>query len=298
MLFSVIIPTYNRANFLPDTIHSVLQQTFSDFEIIIVDDGSTDDTEKVVQPFISSNSNIVYYKIPNSERGYARNYGANKSNGEWIYFLDSDDILYPDHLEKGYQILFENPNLSIFSLGYDIITSDKRVIESKTFRFSYVNHLLIEGNPLGCHGVFIRKKFFKDFQFNEDRTIAGLEDWELWLRIASHKLIPHFPIITSALVNHSNRSVMQVNKDKWIKKVETFIHYVVNNPSITKTYQKQMPRFYCSAYTYLALHLSFNQLYTKDSFHYLIKGLKHYPLFIFKKRFFAITRNLLRNLLT
>lgn len=293
--FSIIIPTYNRAQFITNTILSVINQTLKDFEIIIVDDGSTDDTSKVIQPFLSSN--ISYYKIQNSERGFARNYGASKSSGEWLCFLDSDDILYPHHLENAYKIIIQNSNIQIFSLGFDSITFNHNVIQTIKLKTSYVNDILIKGNPLGCQGVFIKKILFEQFKFNEDRTIAGLEDWELWLRIAAQIPIAHFPIVTSAFIQHQNRSVLQIDKNKWIKMVETFIQYITHNKDITNKYQSKIHQFYCSAYTYLSLHLSFDKRNTKESFYYLIKGLKHYPLFIFQKRFYAIIRNLLLHLL-
>jgi glycosyltransferase involved in cell wall biosynthesis len=95
--FSIIIPTYNRAHLIGNTIQSVLSQSYPHFEIIVVDDGSTDNTEDVIASFDSPK--IRYIKIKNSERGYARNYGAKQAKGEWLYFLDSDDKLYPNHLE-------------------------------------------------------------------------------------------------------------------------------------------------------------------------------------------------------
>jgi hypothetical protein len=141
--------------------------------------------------------------------------------------------------------------------------------------------------------MFIKKTFFLQHKFNEDRTIAGLEDWELWLRISAHHEIKHFPIVTSAIIQHDERSVMQIDKDKWIKKVETFIHYVTSNPEIKKKYNHQMHRFYCGAYTYLALHLSFNPAYRKVALHYLLKGLKYHPKFLLSKRTLATIKRIL-----
>ncbi len=291
--FSIIIPTYNRGDIILNAIQSALNQSFNDYEIIIVDDGSTDNTENIIQQI--HHPHIFYYKISNSERGYARNYGATKASGEWIYFFDSDDLLYSNHLEKAYEIITKNNNLDIFSLGYDIITPSGKIIKTIKLKYTFVNSVLIKGNPLSCHGVFIKKSIFERFKFNEDRAIAGLEDWELWLRIATEIDIYHFPIVTSALVQHENRSVMKINKDKWIKKVETFVEYVISNSKIIKKYSSQLHKFYCSAYTYLSLHLSFDKRYKKESFRYLIKGLTYHPVFITQRRFFAIIRNLLLN---
>ena len=96
ILFSIIIPTYNRASLIKETINSVLLQDYPNFEIIIVDDGSTDDTENIVKSI--EDSRINYHKKTNAERGAARNFGIKLAKGEYITFLDSDDILYVNHL--------------------------------------------------------------------------------------------------------------------------------------------------------------------------------------------------------
>lgn len=97
-LVSVIIPVYNSANYIAETINSVLQQSVRDFEIIVVDDGSTDHLKEVLDPFIVSKQ-IIY--IPQVNRGVsaARNHGYGKSNGEYVAFLDSDDVWLSDNLE-------------------------------------------------------------------------------------------------------------------------------------------------------------------------------------------------------
>src|SRR5258705_128554 len=104
-VFSVIIPTYNRTEFMTRTIQSVLDQTFKSFEIIIVDDGSTDNTETILQPLIQQHSNISYFKKKNEERGAARNFGIMRAKGNYVTFLDSDDIFYPGHLQEAMELL-------------------------------------------------------------------------------------------------------------------------------------------------------------------------------------------------
>lgn len=286
MIFSIIIPTYNRADLIKETIQSVLNQTFTDYEIIVVDDGSTDNTADVVQSFTSYK--IRYFKIPNSERGYARNFGASKASAPWLYFLDSDDLLYSHHLKTAYEIIYNHSYLNIFHIGYEIADKKRR----KRIINIHPNDIIF-GNPYSCHGIFIQKDFFEKFKFNEDRTIAGLEDWELWLRISAHTEIQHFPVVTSAIVQHDERSVMQINKEYWIKKVETFIQYVTNNPDIIKKYHNQMHLFYCGAYSYLALHLSFDKKNRKEAWHYYKKALKYYPWFLLSKRSLATLKKLI-----
>lgn len=284
--FSIIIPTYNRASIIGNTLQSVLSQTYPQYEIIIVDDGSTDNTYNVIHSFFSSDK-ILYFKIPNSERGYARNYGASKASGYWLVFFDSDDVMYPHHLKSAYDIIHQHPNLKIFHMESDIKMQDK------TIKHLTTPAKIIYGNPFLINNLIIKKDFFENFKFNEDRTIAGLEDWELWLRISTHTEIKHFPVVASAFIQHNERSVMQIDKERWIKKVETFIQYVVNNPDIIKKYKNKMHLFYCGAYSYLALHLSFDRRNRKEVWHYYRKALHHYPWFFFSKRSAAIVKRIL-----
>ncbi|MEM0502911.1 MAG: glycosyltransferase family A protein [Thermoplasmata archaeon] len=283
--FSIIIPTYNRAHLIKENIQSVLNQIFTDYEIIVIDDGSTDNTADVIQSF--SSDKIRYFKIPNSERGYARNYGAEKSDAEWLIFFDSDDYMYSHYLKDAYKIICENQNIEIFHTEFDFKINSRKILHRTNTK------KIIFGNPFSCNNIVVRKSLFEKFKFIEDRTIAGLEDWELWLRISAHTEIMHFPVITSAIIQHDERSVMQIDKERWIKKVETFIQYVIKNPDIMKKYGNQIHLFYCGAYSYLALHLSFDPKNRKNARHYYFKALTFYPCFFFSKRSLAILKRLI-----
>ncbi len=103
LFFSVVIPTYNRASFVGKTIQSLLAQTYSHFEIIVVDDGSTDDTEAVVRGIRSDK--LTYHKKKNGERAAARNTGARLAKGDYVNFFDSDDLAYPVHLHTALDLI-------------------------------------------------------------------------------------------------------------------------------------------------------------------------------------------------
>ena len=102
LTISVIIPTYNSAAYLPETLESVLAQTCAAHEILVIDDGSTDNTDQVLAPYRDA---IVYFKQPNSGAATARNLGLDRARGEWVAFLDSDDIWQPHKLEKHVKFL-------------------------------------------------------------------------------------------------------------------------------------------------------------------------------------------------
>ena len=111
MLISVIIPVHNRKDLLPRAINSVLNQTFKDFELIVVDDGSTDGVEKLD---LLSSGKIKFLRLPiNSGVAIARNCGVDISEGEWVAFLDSDDVWMPRKLEKQVKWIEMNPGIRI-----------------------------------------------------------------------------------------------------------------------------------------------------------------------------------------
>src|SRR5579883_1576312 len=119
--FSVITPTFNRARTLPRAVSSVIAQTFEDWEYIIIDDGSTDDTSKIVDQIVKQKQNIKYYHIPNGGTARARDFGASMATGRFITFLDSDDEYLPTHLESRYHVLSAHPGIELLHGGVEII---------------------------------------------------------------------------------------------------------------------------------------------------------------------------------
>lgn len=119
-LVSIIVPTYNRQKTLPDTIQSILQQTYTNWELIIVDDGSTDDTGKLVSQYSLTDKRIKYLSTGNNHGpSWARNYGMRNCRGEYIAFLDSDDVWLEKHLYESMKALQEEGVSVCFSLWYE-----------------------------------------------------------------------------------------------------------------------------------------------------------------------------------
>jgi glycosyltransferase involved in cell wall biosynthesis len=213
LLFSVIIPTYNRAAFISGTVQSVLKQTYKSFEVIIVDDGSTDDTEAVLQPLVQQNSNVFYFKKKNEERGAARNFGIRHAKGDYVTFLDSDDILYPNHLQEAVELIEKNNAPEVFHLGFEILRTDGTVVKRFNNHSGSLNSKLFrQGNVLSCNGVFIRKEIAHRNLFVEDRTISGSEDYELWMRLAAQYEFGYSNTVTSSIIHHPSRSVLEVSE--------------------------------------------------------------------------------------
>jgi len=115
--FSVIIPTYNRAKAILEATGSVLNQSFVDFELLVIDDGSTDNTKELVTEIAKKDERLIYIYQNNAERSAARNCGINLSKGKYICFLDSDDIYLPNHLQLFYKTIEKHNFEKAFFLG-------------------------------------------------------------------------------------------------------------------------------------------------------------------------------------
>ena len=186
---SVIIPTYNRAHLISRAINSVLNQTFKDFEIIIVDDASKDNTEEVIGKI--ADNRIKYYRNPRNEgSAKARNIGIKISSGRYIAFLDSDDEWLPTKLDK------QVSELAASSLKIGVVyTGTWRIMGSKKFLIP-ANHLAKkEGNiynNLLCGeylvptpAALVKEECFKKVGVF-DESVIRTPEWDLWIRISKH----------------------------------------------------------------------------------------------------------------
>jgi glycosyltransferase involved in cell wall biosynthesis len=287
--FSIVIPTYNRAELIAGTIQSVLEQQFKNFEVIVVDDGSTDNTEDVIKSI--RDSRLHYYKKENSERGATRNYGARIAKGEYINFVDSDDLLYPNHLACAGELIEKSLHPELVYLNYDIKDENNKIIKINKISGS-INSKILFGNILSCNGVFLRHDVALKFPFQEDRRLAGSEDWELWLRLSSRFHFYYTNEITSTLVNHDSRSVLNSDEQKLLLRKELSLKYAFEDDFVKKKYTKALPKIESNLDIYISLHLALSGQKKRALFH-LIKAFKKNPSAIFSRRFLAIIKRLI-----
>lgn len=288
-LFSIIIPTYNRAHLIGKTIQSVLEQTYTNFEVIIVDDGGTDNTKEVVQGF--NDNRLQYYWKENGERGAARNFGARKSNGSFVTFLDSDDCLKNNHLSIASNLITKKPDTVFFHLGYEIITSDNVIIKTINRNLTIYDALL-KGNALSCIGVFIQKELFLSICFYEDIRFNLSEDWLLWLKLAARVRLDFVNLVTSQLIQHSERSVATFNEAHYIFCINVLITELKNDTPFLTRYNQYIPKIHAHMLSYTALHAA---LANKKglAIRYLIKAGFKNPVEWFTKRTLGIVKNIL-----
>ena len=182
-MISVIVPTYNRVHQLPRALDSILCQSCSPKEIIVVDDGSTDETSALMT---SEYPEIVFIQQQNTGVSSARNVGIKRASGDWIAFLDSDDEWLPEKLEIQMKALYENPGKKICHTNEIWIRNGKRVNPKKKHE-KFGGWIFQKCLPLCCispSSVIIHKSIFKEIGLF-DYSLPVCEDYDLWLRITA-----------------------------------------------------------------------------------------------------------------
>lgn len=184
LLVSVVLPTYNRSRFICESVESALNQTWRNIELIVVDDGSTDNTAEILSRY-KNDIRLKYHYQDNMGQSAARNYGISLARGHYISFLDSDDVWIADKLEKQLEATVNNPEYDIY-YG-DIILIDEygnEISRDNMTRYSgNVTGRLIGDNFISMSTTLTRRECFnRNGLFNESDRLA--EDYELWLRFS------------------------------------------------------------------------------------------------------------------
>ncbi len=224
-LVSVIIPCYNSEKFISDTIRSVLNQSYHNFEIILIDDGSTDKTIKLIQGFAENDSRIKLFTTEHSGRpSVPRNFGVKKSRGEYLAFLDSDDLWTKEKLKYQLEVLVNNPQVSLvysmcFTFGKASFFSQMSELLPLPLRAARNREDFIKiGNTIPLSSVMVRKQAFEDAGgFDEDPN-DKLEDYGLWLEISKTNNFRFIPRIHVYYRIHENQfSADWESKEKSLK---------------------------------------------------------------------------------
>jgi teichuronic acid biosynthesis glycosyltransferase TuaG len=194
-LVSIITPTFNSQAYIAETIESVLNQTWQNWEMIIIDDGSTDSTEAIICSCGARDKRIKYFPLGvNSGRpSVPRNRGMQRAEGSYIAFLDSDDLWLPEKLER--QVLFMEENKDIFMTYTGCVLQENgkatRVRPTVSREGSIFRPLFLLNNFIPCLTVMVRhgEKYRNKYLFDEDPRLRAIEDYDLWLTIARHESV-------------------------------------------------------------------------------------------------------------
>ena len=194
---SVIVTTYNRAHMVGETVDSILNQTFKDFELIIVDNDSTDNTEEVIKSY--KDERIKYFKNQNNGIiAINRNYGIAKACGEYIAFCDDDDLWYPEKLEKQILELEKDSQIGLVcnnEIGFDDRGDHGEMIKTRLRDRDFPFESLIWANRISSSTVLVRKAVLDDVGvMDESPEIMTAEDYELWLRIAKNYRVKYIDL--------------------------------------------------------------------------------------------------------
>ncbi len=214
--FSVIIPTHNRAHLISKAIESVLEQTESHWELLIIDDGSTDNTKSVVTSYTDARIRYIYQE--NAERSAARNHGVAVARGKYICFLDSDDYYLPHHLATFREAIANaKKNDALFFIDILLETNEqRRQFPNPSISFSNDVERVLQLH-LGAYRTCSPHKILSQYPFNPAYTIS--EDTDVWTRLAQHHPVIHVPRATLVVVNHDNRTVDRSNTTSYKKNI-------------------------------------------------------------------------------
>lgn len=211
-MVSVIIATYNYGRFISEAIESLINQTYVDWECIIIDDGSTDNTKSVVDDWIKKDKRITYFSQQNAGPTSARNNGISKAKGEYILFLDADDLLQPNKLKSHIEIFESQKSVDIAygdaryfygddntQLFFSLKEDNKPWIPKYNGNGAGLVDLILRQNMMVISSPVIRRKVF-DIVGNFDPKLLKLEDWELFQRMAISNFVFHYVEAKDAFV--------------------------------------------------------------------------------------------------
>jgi glycosyltransferase involved in cell wall biosynthesis len=289
-IISIIVPTYNRGHLIDKTLLSLLNQSDSRYEIIVVDDGSTDNTEDIIKPYLSDN--VSYFKKENAERAAARNFGTQKARGLYVNWFDSDDLALENHVATAIAMIEKYNNPEVFAVGYSIENPSGKLIQNFVYSKEIMNSEIHKGNFFACNPVFVRRDIALENPFNEDRGLSASEDYELWMRLASK--FPFYATNTKSLkmIHHEERSVLMSDPQKLISRFEKFIQYTTSNDSICNFLGNNYSYFVMKNYLILAVDLAANG-HKKEAKYYVKKAIKASKLILLERTFFATIKHLL-----
>ena len=266
-------------------IDSILKQTFQDFEIVLVDDGSKDETESVVKNI--PDRRIRYFKKINEERSIARNFGIQHAEGRYINFLDSDDKFYSNHLETAYHLLSKNHFPEIGHLGYEMIDGKGNVLLQRSDLNDHIEERMLSENILHGNAIFIQRSIALLHPFPNHREAVISEDWCVWMSLIARYKIHYDNTITSTIIEHGERSLRNINPDRLIASTEIIVDSLKRDKVFTAKYGNKVHSFFANQFTLVTLVLSLTKHRRLDTIRYLLKAIRYDFTVVCRKRFLA-----------
>ncbi|HXI22913.1 MAG TPA: glycosyltransferase family 2 protein [Pyrinomonadaceae bacterium] len=250
-LFSVIIPTHNRAELILKTLNSVLSQTHQSYEVIVVDDASTDDTEQVLASLIRTQTIRYVRHEQNYERAQSRNTGMKNARGRFVTFLDSDDLMYSTNLEDAANFIKADPTTKLFHNLYQLVDENDRVLCKYDFpSLEDPLRAITGGNFLASIGVFIHREIYENYSFDTNPLLTGSEDWDFWLRVVPHYQPGRINKVNSAVVQHGARSINHMELDRMERRFKYLTGKISDDPKLSSVYANYLKRLEAGSLLY------------------------------------------------
>jgi glycosyltransferase involved in cell wall biosynthesis len=297
--FSIIIPLFNKELSIESTLNSVFNQTFNDFEVIVINDGSTDKSEEKVKANYSRKLNLI--NTENKGISKARNLGIRISKGKFIAFLDADDYWFSDHLESLYQLHQNFSSAGLLATNYSIFYSDKKTIQpnfdgipsekwsgiildffksSMKYRLAWTSAVAVKKEVLDSIGIF-------------DENITVGEDNDLWIRIAlKYSIAFDNKVTVYYCMNSENRISLTKTIDKSFPKLDKFLKEEKTNKSLKKfidLYRSEYALKHKLAGDLNAFYY-YKSTLLEENLHWKTKILFKLPVFILRTLYFFKTK--------
>ena len=230
-LVSIIVPCYKQAIFLPETLNSVIAQTYRNWQCIIVNDGSPDNTSEVAKTYCKKDTRFLLLEQENQGLAMARNNGIKYSHGEYILPLDSDDLIEPAYIEKAIKYYIENPNTKL------VYSEADRFYEKNESwnlpEYKYENEIWV--NSIFCSAIYKRSDYDKTIGYNPNMK-GGLEDWDFWLSLLNKN--DHVYRIPEVLFHYRFKENSMLTEIDDIKQKRLYRQIYLNHPEIYEDYVK------------------------------------------------------------
>lgn len=273
--FSVVIPTYNRAALIMRTLESVWGQTYRHYEIIVVDNCSTDNTLEVLDPHVRSKRIKLIRHETNRERAHSRNTGMSVATGDFVTLLDSDDLMYPANLEDAAKFIEDHPESKCFHNLFEFVNGEGKIIYRPRFP-DLQNQLksIAQGNFMSCIGDFIHREIYARYRFNTDPEIIGGEDWDFWLRVLAKHKLGRIEKVNNGVVHHEGRSVNGQDIHILERGLRRLVQNIEADPELMDAYAPYLNCIEASSRIYLATLANASNAY-KMALSYLYSAAKN-----------------------
>jgi glycosyltransferase involved in cell wall biosynthesis len=295
LMFSIVIPTYNREKFVEATLESVFAQTYPNYEVICVDNCSTDNTANILRRYAELGKITFIQHDKNYERARSRNTGMEAAKGDFLTFLDSDDFMYPNNLADAAAFAKNNPEIKCFHSLYELVTADRKAIYK--YKFPPLNDQLraiADGNFMSCIGNFIHREIYSKYKFDTSPDLTGGEDWEFWLRVLADHKLGRIEKINSGIQHHDGRSVNNQNIESMQRGLSYLAQKFRGDPHLSQVYGKYLNRIEASSFFYLNVLANDGRL-NKLAFDFLRTAVEKEKSVLFSMRFMRSLRRTVMN---